>query len=115
MEPSRDVKGRPSLFNKVALLMIVLILGVALFGEKGVVRLVKLMREREALSSEVEQLKVENDRLRHEIEALRNDQDYLEHLARKQLGMVRKDELVYQFRPGNQSTTEESAPAGDGH
>jgi len=90
---------RSPLFNKLAILVVLLILGVALFGEKGVVRLVKLMRERENLATEVQKLKEENQQLKKEIEALRTDQRYLEQLARKELGMVREDELVYQFRP----------------
>ena len=109
MEQTPEAKGRHSLFSKLALLVVLLILGVALFGEKGVVRRVKLMRESEALKEEVRALKEDNTRLREEIEALRSDHRYLEQLARRELGMVRKDEIIYQFRPATETSVEESA------
>jgi len=42
--------------------------------------------------------------LRAEIRRLRDDRDYWEQLARKELGMVREGEIVYQFpveKPGH--------------
>lgn len=113
METPREEHPRSSMFGRLALLVVLLILGVALFGEKGIVRLVKLMREREMLTVEVEQLKQENERLRQEIDALRSDQRYLEQLARRELGMVREDEQVYQFRPARKPEPALS-PQGDG-
>jgi cell division protein FtsB len=38
-----------------------------------------------------------NTELRHDIDALRNDLQTIESLARRELGMVRDDERVYQF------------------
>ena len=107
--------SRNSLFGKLAILIVLLILGVAMFGEKGVMRLVKLMRERENLSAEVKQLKEENERLNKEIQALRSDHKYLEQLARKELGMVREDEVVYQFRPKKSGTPVEKDEEPGGH
>jgi len=104
-----------TLFGKLAILVVLLILGVALFGEKGVVRLIKLMHEREHLAQEVQRLKEENDRLRHTIEALRSDQRYLEQLARKELGMVREDEMVFQFRPAKEPPATEASGSGGEH
>jgi len=112
METSREERSRTSLFSRLALLVVLLILGVALFGEKGIVRLVKLMRERETLAQEVEQLRRENDLLKKEITALRSDQHYLEQLARRELGMVREDEMVYQFRPAQEPVQPPPSEAG---
>ena len=109
MDQNQEATPRGSLFSKLALLVVLLILGVALFGEKGVVRLVKLMREREALQAEVQQLKDDNQRLRQEIDALRSDHRYLEKLARRELGMVREDEIVYQFRPPKEPDSKDTA------
>lgn len=115
MENTPETKGRYSLFSKLAILVVLLILGVALFGEKGVVRLVKLMRESEALREEVQALKDDNAQLREEIEALRSDHRYLEQLARRELGMVREDEIIYQFRPAKETSPEESAAVNGEH
>jgi len=113
-EPLQGQK-QGSLFGKLAVVIVLLILGVALFGEKGVVRMVKLMRERENLAMQVQNLKDENDRLKHQIEALRSDQRYLEQLARKELGMVREDELVYQFRPAKEPPVAELSGGDSEH
>jgi hypothetical protein len=43
------------------------------------------------------QLEAANAALRKEIAALRSDRRTIEGIARKELGMVREDELIYQF------------------
>ena len=44
-----------------------------------------------------EALKAENESLRREIKRLKGDEDYLGRVARKELGLVGKNEVVYQF------------------
>lgn len=41
----------------------------------------------------------ENGELKEEIRLLRDDLSYIEEVARKDLGMVRKDDRVYRFPP----------------
>jgi len=71
--------------------------GFALFGDKGVLRLWKGYQQRQELRLKVSSLREENRRLRQEIEDLKNNRRTIEELARRKLGMVRPDELVYQF------------------
>lgn len=85
--------------GKLAVLAVALMLTLALFGEEGLIRAFKLSRERDLQRQQVEALQDENRALRQEIELLRNDPRYLEGVARRELGMVREDELVYQFLP----------------
>lgn len=80
-------------------LLALLLLGFALFGDRGILRAVQANRQKAALQEQVRQLEAANAELRQEIESLRNDRRYLEAVARKELGMVKDDELVYQFRP----------------
>ncbi len=80
-------------------LLALLLLGFALFGDRGILRAVQANRQKAALQEQVQQLEAANAELRQEIESLRNDRRYLEAVARKELGMVKDDELVYQFRP----------------
>jgi cell division protein FtsL len=82
----------------VPVLLALLLLGFALFGDRGILRAVQAGRQKAALQEEVRQLEAANAELRQEIESLRNDRRYLEAIARKELGMVKDDELVYQFR-----------------
>lgn len=92
----------------VPVLLALLLLGFALFGDRGILRALQAGRQKAALQEEVRQLEEANAVLRQEIESLRNDRRYLEAIARKELGMVKDDELVYQFR----SASETTRPAG---
>ena len=83
---------------KVAIGLIVLItLGYTVFGEHGLIRMVRYKRQTQKLVKQSDNLKAENENLRQEIERLKNDRAYIERLAREELGMVKNGELVYQF------------------
>lgn len=90
--------------GKLAVVTVALMLTLALFGEEGLIRAFKLNGERDLLRQQVDALQDENRVLRQEIEMLRNDPRYLEGVARRELGMVREDELVYQFVPEGKAT-----------
>ena len=69
----------------------------AVLGSDGVTRLLHLGAERQELGrAAVERLQA-NAALRAEISRLRADPKYLEALARKRLGLVKHDEMVYRF------------------
>ena len=70
----------------------------ALIGEDGVAHLLRLRAERRALGDTAFGLLERNRRLRDAIARLKDDDVYLEGLARRQLGLVRPNELVYRFR-----------------
>lgn len=78
-------------------LCVALLFGLALFGDKGVLRALQDKRQEESLTHELSRLKETNSALLKEIAALRSDPHYIEGIARRELGMVRKDERVYQF------------------
>jgi cell division protein FtsB len=84
--------------------LVLAILGVtasALIGEHGVAHLLRLRAERRALGETAFGLLEQNRRLREAITRFQSDDVYLEGLARRQLGLVRPNELVYRFRrPG---------------
>lgn len=93
LPPSKPLGKLPVL----PLLLIALLLGLALFGHKGVLRLMQAGRQRTALEQKLERLKATDAALRQEIVALRTNRRYIEEIARQELGMVKKDELIYQF------------------
>ena len=76
---------------------VILVLGFALLGDRGVIHLHKLTLLKKSLMTDLEEIQAQNDALRQEIVALRGDRKYIEQLARTELGMVRDDELVFQF------------------
>jgi cell division protein FtsB len=73
------------------------ILYFTVFGERGLLRIYRLNQEKEDIARKAKEMKEENDRLKREIEALKTDRRYLENLARKDFGLVRKNEIIYQF------------------
>lgn len=92
---SRPGGGR---FNLWPLALIAIILGFAFFGERGILHMLKLSNQKAALEQKLADVETQNEQLRGEIAALRNDRHYIERIARTELGMVRDDELVFQFR-----------------
>lgn len=79
------------------ILIVLLMLGFAMFGDRGVLRTIQANRYKAELQQELQVLQEERQRLKIEIKRLHQDKDYLEQLARKKLGMVREGELIYQF------------------
>jgi cell division protein FtsB len=62
-----------------------------------------MRKEEERCLAIVDDLKEKNRLLTAEIRRLREDPRYFESVARKELGLVREDEIIYRFRQGNHS------------
>jgi cell division protein FtsB len=77
------------------------------FGNNGVLHLLQLRRQHEALADRAFRVVGHNKRLRHRIVRLQQDDAYLEAIARDKLGLVRDQEVVYRFPAP-------SRPGGDG-
>jgi len=69
------------------------------FGENGLTDLYKLKKEKDNLSKKTDELKKENLSLYREIERLKNDPRYVEDVARKELGVIGKDEVIIKVKP----------------
>lgn len=78
-------------------LLVLLLLGFALFGDRGVLKVFKSYQQKTELEEKISELEKSNVELRREIDALHNDLKTIENIARRELGMVRPDEQVYQF------------------
>lgn len=75
---------------------------IALLGEYGVLAFQDLKQNEQHLIERIETLYQKEQKLLREIDALQNNFDYIEALARKELGLIRKDEVIY-FLPENPS------------
>lgn len=100
LKPMSDWLENPGKLLLGLLLILILIACMTLFGERGLLRLHGMQAELVDLADENGRLAEENRALAKEIERLRSDRDYLEKLAREELGMMGKGELVVQFPPG---------------
>ncbi len=83
--------------NLWPLALVVLILGFAFLGDRGILHMLKLSGQKADLMQEITEAEADNQALRSEINSLRSDRRYIERVARTELGMVRDDELVFQF------------------
>jgi cell division protein FtsB len=84
----------------VLILLIGLILLVwyfSLFGEKGLIKIIQLKRERDRIIADVSRIEDENRRLQEEIRRLREDSRYLESVARRDLGLIKENEILFIF------------------
>lgn len=77
------------------------ILFFTVFGERGLLRIHEMHREKDKIEQRVAELRVENEQLRGTIDALRNDRHQLERIARKELGLVKPNEIIYRFAPAD--------------
>jgi cell division protein FtsB len=68
------------------------------FGHNGLVELNRLRATHAGLLSENQRLTEENVKTHHIISRLQNDPAFMEHLARQELGMIRSDELIFNFK-----------------
>lgn len=69
----------------------------AFFGEKGVIKIIRLKRERDRIIADVSRMQEENKRLQEEIRRLREDPRYLESVARRDLGLIKENEILFIF------------------
>jgi cell division protein FtsB len=93
---------RPSTMKRkgLPLLLVGLILLVwyfSLFGEKGLIKIIQLRRERDRIIADVSRMEEENKRLQEEIKRLREDSRYLESVARRDLGLIKENEILFIF------------------
>jgi cell division protein FtsB len=86
----------------LAVMGIVILFFSIIVGDKGISSLQLIKIERQALKSSHAELKRKNLQLFHEIERLKNDPVYIEAIARQELGLIGKKEIVVNL--GNVTT-----------
>ena len=67
------------------------------FGDRGLLHFRRLSEEKRKLDERNFRLQRTNEALRERIYRLRHDNRYLEKIAREDLGLVRRGEIVYRF------------------
>jgi cell division protein FtsB len=72
---------------------------IMIAADSGLPRLEKLRKERAMVQDKVSRLSDDIRRLRAEVELIKRDPTHVERVARDELGLVRKTEIVFQFEP----------------
>ncbi len=89
----------------VAIMSMFLMLLFIVFGENGLTDLYRHKTKRDNLLRKNEELTKNNLSFYREIERLKNDPKYVENVARKELGVIGKDEVIIKVkkrkRPNN--------------
>lgn len=66
----------------------------SIFGQKGLLDIHRARGNLETTRLEIQKLRQENDRLKREISRLQTDPMAIEEIARRELGLIRKDEYL---------------------
>ena len=67
------------------------------FGEGGFARLYRSEAERQSCIERIHRLAKENQTLLDEVKLLRTDMKYVESMARRELNLVKENEVIYRF------------------
>ena len=85
----------------------------AIFGGHGLMRWLQSDQDKKALTAELEKIEEQNTRTRREIDSLLHNGKYIETIARRDLGMVKADEIIYQF-PSSEKKSDSIQPLKKG-
>ncbi|MDA8087563.1 MAG: septum formation initiator family protein [Nitrospiraceae bacterium] len=97
-----EKKKRDYVFWTVIFLCILYLAVSLVFGDMGYLQLRTLRARSQALKARVAQLKQENDRVRDSIGRFQSDEFYQEKRAREELGLAKKNELIFIFNGPSQ-------------
>jgi len=79
-------------------MLIITVVGAwAVFGPYGALKYYGVASELDEILAQNEQLREANTALRQEIDKLKKDPVYLEEVARRQFGLIKKNEVIYEF------------------
>ena len=84
-------------FSFIALLFLALIVAWLGFGERGFIHLYRMEKERQTYLARIRHLEKQNQQLLEQINQLRTDEDYIESVARRELGLVKDNEIIYKI------------------
>jgi len=96
MPPSRPQNDHKKILLS-GLVLLLLTAAWVLFGPYGALKYHRITRELHAMETENERLRTDNETLRTEIAKLVKDPAYLAKVAREQFGLIRKNEVIYEF------------------
>ena len=78
------------------------------FGERGFIHLYEMEEKREDSLKRILTLEKENQKLLNEIQRLQKDQTYIESVARRELGLIKEDEILYRFNDEERDASPET-------
>lgn len=95
-------RTNPIVILTVGLSVLIVMMFVIVFGDNGWLDLRSLQKERDQLVEKKTLLFQENVSLYRQIDRLKNDLPYIETTARRELGIIDENELIFKIRPARQ-------------
>jgi cell division protein FtsB len=89
--------GEKRFFLVICLVSFLVVVSWILFAPNGVMNYFSIQEKLQHVQMENRSLAAENKQLRTEIEKLKADPEYLEEIARKDYGLIKKNEKVFNF------------------
>lgn len=97
--------GNTTVMNKKqTVLMVIAVLGVLsmslliVYGDNGLADLMRIREERGQLVKKNEVIRQENVSLYREIDRMNHDPDFIEEVARKELGVIGPEEIILRMK-----------------
>ena len=87
-----------NIFISIAILLLAAMFFFIIVSEHGLADLIFLKKERRKLVEKSERLTRDNLSISIEIDRLKHDPEYIENVARKELGMIGEDEVILKPR-----------------
>jgi len=97
------VTSKKNILLTFAIVVLFWLLMFIIFSENGLADLNRLKAERDIILKRNTELIQENLSLSRKIERLKNDPEYVENVARKELGVIGKDEVVIKVKKGRKA------------
>ena len=89
---------RQKIFLTAAVLILCSLGVLIIFGNNGLSELKRLRKELDGLIVDNRSKSLENLSMYREIERLKSDYEYIEDVARNQLGVISKDEVILKIK-----------------
>jgi len=96
MPPSRSQNDSKKILICCSLILAGVVAWI-LFGPYGALKYYTMQNELNGILAENEALRAGNEALRSEINRIQKDPAYLEAVARQQFGLIKKNEVIYEF------------------
>lgn len=93
----RERKRRHAIFAAVFVIVAAYVGANFLLGDMGYLSYKKLLGSADGIRTELAGIKDKNDYLRREVDALKNDPNAIEVIARRDLGLAKPGEKIYDY------------------
>jgi cell division protein FtsB len=100
------VSVKQSILLSLAVLVLFTFLLVIVFGDQGVADLKMMQVEQKRLVERNKRLLMENQALYRNVDRLENDLEFIENVARQELGMIGEDELVFKMKKSGKTNND---------